>query len=275
MSPPDSSRAAVAFVQLAGSPIRMAVATVSGSATGVPEDDRRRAGRLEAVHPGPAGAEPSRVVVQEAGPVGADVAGVADRDGEDVRSPAQVVADLERRRLLTGEPIRVDRVHERHRVGIAGGELADDPQRRIEVAVDRHDPRPGDERLEQLPGRDPALRQDDDDLHAGGGAIGGGRRGRVPGRRTDDRARAGLERPAHGHDHPAILEAAGRVRPLDLQVEVRQTELAAEGPGVDERGEPFAEAQVGGGSADRQEPSIAIDETGSRRHPELGHPSTG
>ena len=70
------------------------------------------------------------------------------------------------------------------------GKLADDRQGGIEVAADGEDLRPGGLRLEELAGGDLAGRQDDDDLEAGGGAVGRGRGRRVPGRGADDRRRA-------------------------------------------------------------------------------------
>ena len=80
---------------------------------------------------------------------------------------------------------------------------------------------PGHQRLEQLADRDLALRQDDDDLHPGRRAVGRRRGRRVAGRGADDRARAGLDRLGDGDDHAAVLERAGRVLALDLEVQVR------------------------------------------------------
>ena len=140
MRPPDSSRAPIARSQDAGLPMRIAVAMVSGCSTGWPSDERRGAGGLEAPHPR-RGRHPAGVaVLAEAAPVGADVAGVADRDRQDVRRPAQVVADLEGGRLLALEPERVDRVDERDRVVVLLRERADDAQRVVEVAADARRP---------------------------------------------------------------------------------------------------------------------------------------
>ena len=86
------------------------------------------------------------------------------------------------------------------------GQRPDDPQRGVEVAVDRDDPRPGDERLEELAHGDLALRQDHDDLEPGRRAVRRRRRGRVAGRGTDDRARAILDGLGDGEDHAPILE---------------------------------------------------------------------
>ena len=160
----------------------------------VADHERCRAGRLEAVHPGRARRQAGRPVVAEPGPIGADVAGIADRDRQDVGRPPEIVADLEGGGLLARQPVRVDRVHERDRVIVPDGQIADDPERGIEVPVDRHHTGPGDQRLEQLAGRDPALRQDDDRLQPGGRAVGGRRRGGVARRGAHDRAGPGLER---------------------------------------------------------------------------------
>ena len=149
--PPLSSRAAMASSHDAGSPIRMAVATVSGPLDPPAVDERRGAGGLEAPHRAASRAiTPGVRVGPEARPVGADVAGVADRDGQDVRGAAEVVADLERGRLLAVEAERVDRVDQGDRVVVLLGQPADDVERLVEVAVDGDDPGAGDERLEQL-----------------------------------------------------------------------------------------------------------------------------
>ena len=111
----------------------------------VAEDDRGRAGGLEAEHPRPPFDDPGHRVVGEAGPVRADVASIADRDREDVGRPTEVVADLERGRLLAGQAVRVDGVHEGDRVIAPVGELEDDRERLVEVAFDGHDPAAGDD----------------------------------------------------------------------------------------------------------------------------------
>src|SRR5688500_3508335 len=78
------------------------------------------------------------LVLGEARTVGRDVAGVPDRQGQDVGRPAELVADLERGGLLALEPVLVDRVDERDGVVVLLRQRADDPQPRIEAAVDRH-----------------------------------------------------------------------------------------------------------------------------------------
>ena len=101
------------------------------------------------------------------------------------------------------------------------GQAADDVQGLVEVAIDGDDLRPGDERLEQLAERDLALGQDDDDVQPGGGAVGRGRGRGVAGRRADDGPCTGLDGLGDGHDHAPVLERAGRVLALDLEVQVR------------------------------------------------------
>ena len=73
-------------------------------------DQRGGALRLEAVQ------DRRRPVLLEAPPPGGDVAGVADRDRERVGWPAELVAGLERGRLLALDPVRVDRVDQLDRV---------------------------------------------------------------------------------------------------------------------------------------------------------------
>ena len=89
---------------------------------------------------------------------------------------AELLEHLERRRLLTLEPVRVDRVQERERAAL--DELAHEPKRVVEVALHRDHPRAADLGLGELPARDGALRQDDGQADAGPAAVGGRRRAR-------------------------------------------------------------------------------------------------
>ena len=166
-------------------PIRIALATVSGFSTGWPSTS---------------GAAPSAwkpsifgacADLLEALPVRGDVPGVADRDAQPV-DLAELLVDLERGGLLTLDPERVDRVDQRDRV--AAGELADDLERLVEVAAQRDDARAVHQRLGELARGDLALRDDDRAADARPGGVGGERRGRVAGRRADDR----LGAVAHG-----------------------------------------------------------------------------
>ena len=229
-----------------------------------PEHDRRRAGGLEAEHPRSALHDPRGGIVRESRPVRADVAGVADRDRQDIRCAAQVIADLERRGLLAGQPIRVHGVHDRDRVVVGGGQLANHGQRLVEVSVDGHDPRAGHHGLQELAHRNGTLRKDDDDLEPRRRAVRGCRGGRIAGRGADDRSSATLDRLRHGEDHPAVLERAGRVHPLELHVEIGEAELRPEATDVDERGRPLAERQVRRAIGHREPAAIALDEAGAR-----------
>ena len=245
----------------------------------VTQHDRCRPGRLEAVHPRHRSGLLGRAIVAEAGPVGADVAGVADRDRQHVRGPAEIVTDLERGGLLPLEPMRVDRVDQRDRVVRPVDQVAHDPQGDVEVPVDGDHPRTGDERLEQLAHRDLAAGQDDHDLQPGGRAVRRRRGGGVPGRGAHDGTRPGLEGLAHGDDHAPVLEAPGRVGALDLEVQVGQAQLATKVAGVDQRRPALAEGRVRGGRTDGQEPAVALDQgragghrSGLSRRPGRGWP---
>ncbi len=140
------------------------------------------------------------------------------------------------------------------------GELADDAQRVVEVAVHRHHPGAGGLRLEQLAGRDLAPRQDDHDLDAGRCAVGGRGRRRVAGRGADDGLRALLDGLGDGHDHASVLERAGRALALDLEVEERHADGATERPGMHEWGEALAEPERRSGQGDGQEVREALHE---------------
>ena len=114
----------------------MAVATVSGWSIRWPMTSGAAPAAWKPHIRGVAGHHPGGRVVAEAHPVGADVAGVADRDGQHVRRATEVVADLEGGGLLALEAERVDRVDQGHRVVFLFGERAHDRERLVEVAVD-------------------------------------------------------------------------------------------------------------------------------------------
>ena len=84
----------------------------------------------------------------------------------------------------------------------------------------------------------------------------------VAGRRADDGPGTVLGGLGHRDDHAAVLERAGRVLALDLQVQVGEPERRAEAPRVDQRREPLAEGQRRGRVGDGQEPAVALDEPG-------------
>ena len=218
MRPPDSSRASSALVQDAGLPIRIAVAMVLGFSTTWPVTIGAAPGRLEAPHPrGPRG-EAVGGVLAVALPVGGDVAGVADRQAVDVGGVAERVDDLERRRLLALDAERVDAVDQAHRV--VDRQLAGQREAVVEVALDLQQLGAVHERLGELAHRDLALRHEHGAGEPGAGGVGGGARAGVAGGGADDRLRALLDGLADRHRHAAVLERAGRVGALDLEVDV-------------------------------------------------------
>ena len=183
-------------------------------------DQRRRAVGLEAVE------DRRRPQLLEAAPVGGHVAGVADRDRQRPGRLAQLLDDLERRRLLPFDPVGVDRVDQFDRVLLR--QLAHDPQRVVEVALQGDDPRPVHQSLGELADRDLPLRHDHRPAQAGARRV-GRRAGRgVAGRGADHRLRPAPLGARDGDGHAAVLEGAGRVRPLELEV----------GAGADPLGEP-------------------------------------
>ena len=99
---------------------------------------------------------------------------------------------------------------------------------------------PAATRLRALRGRRRTRGRQHDRVETRPRGVRGGGRGGVAGRRADDRARAGLDRARDRDDHAAVLEAAGRVRALELQVQV-VAGLLREAPGRDERGRALAE----------------------------------
>ncbi len=123
------------------------------------------------------------------------------------------------RGLLALQPERVDRVQQRERAAL--DQLPHHLQGVVEVALDRRPPG----RRRSAPGPasagDRALGQDDDQPDAGPAAVGGRRRRGVAGGGADGRRGALLERLGDGHRHAPVLERAGRVRALVLEVAPR------------------------------------------------------
>ena len=75
---------------------------------------------------------------------------------------------------------------------------------------------------------------------------------------------------------PAVLERAGRVLALDLEVQVAQAERRAEPLGADQRREALAEGQRRRRVGDRQEAPVALHQPrpgGPERRPRLSHRS--
>ena len=125
---------------------------------------------------------------------------------------------------------------------------------------------PGDERLEELADRDLALGQDDDDLEAGGGAVGRGRRRGVAGRGADDRA-ARRPRPPWPRRRPcprSLNEPVG-FWPSTFRYRFGEAERRPEPAAVDERRAALAEAQGGRRVGDRQERAIALHRAAAGR----------
>jgi hypothetical protein len=197
-------------------------------------------------------------IAAEAAPVGGDVPGVADRQRQRVRGAPQRVHDLERGRLLPRQAIGVDRVDH-------DGEplLSQSPhggEGRVEVAVHHDETRAGRERLGELAAGDLAGRQDDVAGQARGRGIGGSRGGRVSGRGADDGARTLANGAVHGEHHAAILEGAGGIGALDLQVQLLEADLRAQPPGVDQRGRTLAQRDREGLAFARKQVSVSLEE---------------
>src|SRR5205823_876802 len=80
----------------------------------------------------------SRVAIRAVtGPGRGDVSRVAERKKMEIGRVAEFVDNFEGRGFLSGDPIGIDRVHDREIVALP--EFAHDPQRVIEVARDRDD----------------------------------------------------------------------------------------------------------------------------------------
>src|SRR5207248_6433022 len=125
--------------------------------------------------------------------------------------------------LLPGDANRVDRIDQRDRIVDRG--LAGQLEAIVEVAVDLQDPRAVQDGLRELAHRDLALGHQDGAGEPGARGI-RGRGGRsVAGGRADDRLEPAGQRVRDGHGHPAVLERAGRVGALDLEVDLAAGQL--------------------------------------------------
>ena len=225
-----------AGTQLAGLPMRMAVAIVSGFATGWPST----------IGAAPAAWKPhilgrilhrfGEVILREASPVGGDVAGVADGNREDVGRLAEHVDDLEGAGLLALDAVGVDRVDDGDRQVL--GQFARQVERLVEVAADLQHLRAVDDGLGQFALGDLALGDQDDAVHAGLAGVGRGRGRRIAGRSADDGLGAVGLGLGDRHRHAAVLERTRGIESLELQPDVR-AETLRESLGVEQRRVPF------------------------------------
>ena len=115
--------------------------------------------------------------------------------------------------------------------------LAEPPHRRqrlVEVAVDHDQPRPGRQRLGQLAARHLAGGEHHVARQPGCRRVGRRRGAVLPVEAQTTAARAAADRSIDGQHHAAVLERAGRVRALELQVEAHRGRaprpVAARGP---------------------------------------------
>ena len=186
-----------------------------GIVDAVTEHDGCRAGRLEAPHLGQLGGLAGRVILREAAPVGRDVAGIADGNGENVRRFTEGVNEFEGTGLLTFDAVGVDRVHDGD--GNVLSEFAGQRQSAVEVAADLDDFGAVHDGLSQLAERNLAFGDEHDAGHIGLGGEGGGGGRRVTGGATDNGLGARSLGLANGHGHTAVLKGAGGVSALNLQ----------------------------------------------------------
>ena len=148
-------------------------------------------------------------------PIGGDVSGVADRDAMQIGSVAERVDDLHRSRLLSLDPIGIDRVDEGKRQPFS--QLLSKSQRIVEVTVHGKYASAVGCGLSQLALRNPTFRHQHKRPQAATSRIGGCRSTGIAGRRAEHGRGALLHRLGDSHDHSAILERAGGVAEFKLQ----------------------------------------------------------
>ena len=169
---------------LAGEPILMALATVSGLSKSWPATSGEAPFGLEAEHAGGRVGVPRPSPLTETLPVRGDVAGVTHGQGQRVGWISESFRDLEGRGLLALYTVGVYRIDQRDVAELLGDPLGE-LQRRVEVALDLDYPRPVREDLYSLAQRYLARGYDDEALHARTRRVGRRRSRRVPRRSAD------------------------------------------------------------------------------------------
>ena len=172
-------------------------------------------------------------------PVRGDVTGVADRQQVVIRGIAQGVNNLKRAGLLTLNTVRVDRVHQEHRVVLA--ELASNLQAVVEVAINLDDIGAVGNRLRELAHRNLAVRNQHSATQASLQRVSCGGSGSVTGRSAHHSLRTIALSSGHGTGHAAVLERTGRVHTLKLQVN-SVAGLGGQRWGVNQRGTTLAQS---------------------------------
>ena len=121
-----------------------------------------------------------------------------------IRRVAQQIDNLKRRRLLPGDPIRVDRIHNGKISSPA--EFAHNSKRIVKISFDRDDLRSVHKSLHQFTAGNFSGRQNDCARDSRPRRISRRRCRCVSGRRTNQGARFLFERFGNRDRHPAILE---------------------------------------------------------------------
>ena len=173
---------------------------------------------LDAEHPGQLVTAAEILEFLVALPVGGDVPGVADGEDVDVGRVAELLNDLEGRRLLTLDAVGIDRIDDGEVAGLA--QFTDEAQGVVKVPPDGDDGRPVDVGLDHLAPRDASGGEEDGALHAGARSVGCSCRGGIPRGGAENGVGTLFGGLGDGHGHPAILERPGRIEPLVLDVDL-------------------------------------------------------
>ncbi|MBA7571313.1 hypothetical protein ES708_13072 [subsurface metagenome] len=183
------------------------------------------------------------VVLLKALPVGGDVAGVAHGDEEMVGSFTQIIDNLEGSCFLPLDTVGVERVDQRD--GVLLGESEHYLQSLVEVAVDSHDFSPVDNRLSHLAQRNLAFGDNDYGFDAVARGI-SRRRGAGVARGSAHQSPAALfQRLSHRHHHTPVLERAGGVAALQLEIKLADSQFFLQLSAPHQRGVPLAQSKEG------------------------------
>ena len=172
--------------------------------------------RLKTEHGGKRARFSRVAVLAITGPVCGNVSGVAERKEMEFGRVAEFVNDFESGCFLSGDSIRIDRVHDREIVALP--KFAHDPERVIEVAIDGDDFGAVSESLNQFAAGDFPRGQDDHATDSRARRIRRRGCGGIAGGRADQRDRSALNGFRDGHSHAAVLERAGGIESFVFQV---------------------------------------------------------
>jgi hypothetical protein len=162
-----------------------------------------------------------------------------------MKSVAEGIDDFERAGLLALDPVRIDGVDEGD--GVLLADAAGDLEGIVEVAVDGKNLCAVRDSLGELALSDAAVRHEDVGVEPAVGGVGGGRGAGISRGGANYLVRAGLGRTGDGDDHAPVLEGAGGIAHLQLEVELLAADTLDKAAGLHKRGIALTKGDAWGG----------------------------